>query len=566
MRPTTLPPPPWTGWLYAILFTCFPLAAMAWAWAMGAVNVPKWDDHALKGFLEALEQEHSPLGVIRLFLKQHNEHRIVYDRLLVWADHAVFGKLSFTRLMVYGNLSLLGLVAVLAAVAARHSRRWYLLVPPFMLFIISLAQWENFYWALSSIQNFSIVFWVLWSLYALSHRQTPWRGIALATVATLVSGNGFLAWPCGVVVLVAQKRYPLLWPWLGATGLLVCLYFWHYTQPNTHPAAHTTLTETLAAGLAFLGGAADALPVESGTFWPCAALGAGLLLFWGTVAGRRVADFFTEKRATALDAFMLSAVAFMVCTAIVVVAGRLGYGRESLLTSRYRIYSLTLLALTYLYVALRHGQQRTWAVALAGLAISGTLWWSAFRLNAHESLALRRSLLTSQYNWTYTGPMPEARLDATTKRLVNNAPAYYDPLMTSLFQTPTDTPIQMEPVQKDDQNYTLTIVPGSLAPAVPTIAHPDAGLTVLLRSGQRTYLYPALPMPRRHWRVVAGLLPAYDPHAPIRVSIPTPEPATGTYTVVVIDCPPNGPCQLRPTGKLLTVAPHAGQANRPKNW
>ncbi len=197
----------WAGWLYAVLFTALPVGVIAWAWATNAVNVPKWDDHALKAFLLALEQESTPLGWFRQVVKQHNEHRIAYDRLLTWADYTVFGKLSFKRLMIYGDLSLVALVALFGWFMSRYSRQWYLFLPPVAFFIISLAHWENLYWALSAVQNFSIVVWSIACLYVLSHQYKLGWAIGLAVVATLVSGNGFLVWPIGFLVLACPAAF-----------------------------------------------------------------------------------------------------------------------------------------------------------------------------------------------------------------------------------------------------------------------------------------------------------------------------------------------------------------------
>jgi hypothetical protein len=64
-------------------------------WSTYAVEVPKWDDQALKAFLFYLDSETSISGKLYQFFKQHNEHRIVYDRLITWLDFSLFGKLNF---------------------------------------------------------------------------------------------------------------------------------------------------------------------------------------------------------------------------------------------------------------------------------------------------------------------------------------------------------------------------------------------------------------------------------------------------------------------------------------
>ena len=563
----------WSGWFYAVVCTVVPVAALVWAWSTMAVNVPKWDDHALKAFLIALENETSPLGWFRQIVKQHNEHRIAYDRLLTWADYSAFGKLSFKRLMIYGDLSLLALVGLFGVLLRRYIEQWYLFLPPVAFFIISLAQWENLYWALSSIQNFSIVVWSLACLYVLTHRAKISWAIVLAMVATLVSGNGFLIWPIGLVLLLAQRRFKQLVPWSIAAVLLIAVYFGNYVQPTTHPATRGNFLELAGGCLAFLGAAAEALPTAN-PYGFSQFLGSALLLYWMVVLGRSLPALGTKTSWTPLQAFGLGALAFMVGTALVVVWGRFGYGRDTLLTSRYRIYSLTLLALTYCYCLSAYYKNRTvpskwtWSLALTGLFASGLLWWSAFRLNTHESISLRKMLLTGQYNWTYTTNLPVSTLDTTTRRLIDNAPAFYDASLASFFKQSRGLPFPIDSVYKTNQSYRIRLGFDAQADGIsPSLTQPDAGLNVVLRSAKRTYIFGALPAPRRHWRVLLNLLPLYPKNQQLEAVIPTNEIDAGTYQVSVVLYGSGHPKGIvRPTDQLLTAAPHQLATGPAKNW
>ncbi|MBO0929694.1 hypothetical protein [Fibrella aquatilis] len=563
----------WPGWLYALVFTLLPIGAVAWAWWQGAVNVPKWDDHALKGSLLLMEKTTSPPTWFRQVIAQHNEHRIALDRLLAWADFSLFGKLSFTRLMVYGDLQLLLLVGVLGLMLARYTKPWYLFLPPVALFIISLAQWENMYWALSSIQNFGVVFWSLACLYTLAHRPKPWLAIGLAAVATLVSGNGFLVWPIGILMLLAQHRRRDLLPWTVAAVLLIALYFWDYAMPNTHPPTRGNVLELAGGCLAFLGAAAEALPI-SRPYLPSMLLGALLLLWWSLELVRSVGQVRSKAGLISLQAFGFGALAFLVGTALVVVWGRFGYGKDMLLTSRYRIYSLTLLALTYTYwLSMRYSRstvftKRAWQYALGGLLVSGLLWWSAFRLNTHEAMALRKQLLISQYNWTYTHNTPTSAIDPTTARLIDNAPAFYDATLPHFFNPATGAAFPIDTLFKADNNYIIRLVATTVSPpTLPSLTNPDAGLNILLRSAKRTYLFGARPRPHRNWRVLLGLLPLYPNNQPIEVAIPAGELDAGTYDLDVVQYGPDKPAgTVRPTTRLLTVAPHHSITGPVKNW
>jgi hypothetical protein len=549
------------------VFTLLPIVAITWAWQQGAVNVPKWDDHVFKAFLLSLDKETTLWGSFRQFVKQHNEHRIAYDRLLVWLDYHLFGKFSYVRLMAYGNLGLLGLVALFATYLARYTRLWYIFLPPVVLFIVSLANWENLYWALSAMQNFGIVVWSLWAFYALSYHRRPWVAIALAAVATLVSGNGFLVWPVGVVLLLAQRRFRALLPWLGAAGLLIVLYFHDYVQPQSVPPARGSVIDLLMGWLAYVGAAANALPLP-GSYWLCAGLGTLLLAFWVYAFVRNWPALQARTGWSAREAFVFSSVAFIIGTAAVVVWSRYGYGRDLLITSRYRIYSLTLLVFSYTYWLSAFYKGKPWPAALGGLAVSGLLWWSAFVVNAHDALVLRHFLLAKeQYNWTYPTNRPTSALDANTRRLIDNAPAYYDLALPAFFAPAKGAAFPVDSVFKSDGIYSVRLPARGVAQVgYPSLVQPDRGVSVLLRSAQRTYLYNAVPTPHTNWRILFGTIPRYVTDAPAEAHIEAADILPGTYSVSIVARLADGTCQVHPTGRLLTAAPYTAVTRPLSNW
>ena len=101
----------------------------------------------------------------------------------------------------------------------------------------------------------------------------------------------------------------------------------------------------------------------------------------------------------------------------------------------------------------------------------------------------------------------------------------------------------------------------------PTLSQPDAGLNIVLRSAKRTFLFGALPAPRRHWRVLLNWLPLYPDDQPIDVVIPMNEIDAGTYEVAVVQYSPDQPKGIvRPTNQLLTAAPHQLATGPAKNW
>ncbi len=343
-------------------------------------------------------------------------------------------------------------------------------------------------------------------------------------------------------------------------------------QPTTNPPTRGNLPELAGGCLAFLGAAIEALPIAKPYLFSIL-LGGVLLLYWVILFARSLPVFKQKKGYTPLQAFGFGVLAFLVGTAVVVVWSRYGYGKETLLTSRYRLYSLTLLALTYSYWLSAYYKKQTvstslaWRFALGGLAVSGLFWWSALRLNTHETIALRKMLLTNmQYNWTYTTNRPVSTIDGTTHRLIDNAPAFYDAALPAFFQPAQGAPFPIDTLYKTDQAYIIRLGSESATP-LPSLTQPDAGLNVVLRSANRTYLYGALPAPRRHWRVLLDLLPLYAKNQPLDVVVPTNEIDAGTYEVLVVQYGPKQPAGVvRPTNQLLTAAPYQPAGGPEKNW
>ena len=246
----------------------------ALVWQYYAVNVPKWDDHALRYYLYLFDQETTVSGKIYQVFKQHNEHRIVYDRVIATLDYWVFGKLSYVHLMVVGNLSLAGLLAVFGAVLRRAGKSLLYLVPVSLL-LFNLSHWENMFWGMAALQNFSVVLWVMLTIYWLSYTNRWGLAMGSAVLATLTSGNGLLVWPVGFVLLLLQipayrrstatTNHPLrlLLGWIAVAAIVIGLYFIGFEKPAGNPPDRGSLTNLLKGWLAFTGAAAEALPTSS---------------------------------------------------------------------------------------------------------------------------------------------------------------------------------------------------------------------------------------------------------------------------------------------------------------
>ncbi len=568
-----------------------PVIVFALVWQYYAVNVPKWDDHALRAYLYYSDQETTFAGKVYQLFRQHNEHRIVYDRLVALLDYWVFGKLSYVHLMVVGNLSLVGLLWVFGTVLVRAGKPLVYALPVALL-LFNLSHWENMFWGMAALQNFSVVFWVVLTIYLLIYSNNWMLAATTALLATLTSGNGLLVWPIGFVLLllqmpvaplrsagVANRPARLLLGWIVAAAFVGTLYFTGFEKPAGNPPDRGSLTDLLRGWLAFTGAAAEAFSATSplsasirlGGLMLLATLGVLGWSLWisgfGIVhalqhqfgLGRRFAGAVRAGAATAIPPVVLffwGCAVFLLGTAAIVAWTRTGFGLDLIITSRYKIYSLTLLALLYVYGLSRLPKRAGRWVGSAGAAGGLLLAWLSFNAFLDETIWWRHWMLTSQFNWTYGTNQPVGRLDAVTNHYTNPAPAFYDAHPAVLYgagQLPT-VPVTVEttPAGFLVQQATLAVQDQR-----------DSRSFVVLRSPKRVYLFPTRQNQRLSTRT--RFWPASPFSAGFTANIAPIDLDAGIYQLFILTAAPGGVSTLHATGQTIASA---GQLAAPlkKNW
>lgn len=541
-----------------------PITGFWYVWTQYAVNVPKWDDHPLKYFLLQLQNETSFGNKLFLFFRQHNEHRIAYDRLLTWLDYALWGKLSYTRLMFLGNLSLVGLLAVIGAVLRRSVNsklHWVLFTAPVAFLLFNLSQWENMFWGMAAVQNFSVVLWVFLSIYLLTISERYTAATVLAILATLTSGNGLLIWPIGIVLLILQRRNKWLTSWALCAAVSIGLYFWGYEKPEGNPPVRGSIVDLVKGWFAFNGAAAEAFAQRATLTW-CIILG-GLLVIsllgagiWRLITLAKASDSQQQTPSVKVDFFLLGCLAFILGTGAIVAWSRTGFGIELLITSRYKIYSLTLLVLAYTAKVNHTSGRNQLAAGGVYLVISGLLAWFSYTSFLDETIWWRQWMLTNQFNWTYTTNRPIAAVDPTTARWIDNAPAFYDRILPELYKPSVDVnqPLMIEQT-KDSFIITDQTTPNSFGR--------DAGNYLLLRSAKRIYLFQTTPNLLHSLKVQLGLRKPFTNGFSTQVAEGWLTPDTYQLERLVIN--PDGTFERHPTGQLLVARPQANQEIK-KNW
>ena len=551
--------------ILAVLLTAAPIVVFWYVWNQYAVSIPKYDDHALKGFLLDLENETSLWGKILQFFRQHNEHRIVYDRFITWLDFSLWGKLSYVRLMVVGNLSLVGLMAIFGAVLRRtvpQSPTWLIYLPPVAFLLFNLCQWENMFWGMSALQNFTVVFWVFFSIYLLTYTDSIVFAGILATLATLTSGNGLLIWPIGLVVLLLQKQFTRIRVWGVNAIVIIILYFVSYEKLTGNPPVRNSISDLLKAWFAFNGAAAEAFFQRMTLTW-CIVLGGIITLccmsigVWRLISIAKSAQSQRQQPNTQTDIFLLAGLAFILGTAAIVAWSRTGFGLDVLITSRYKVYSLLLLILVYLFAVTHSARRLRQITGLTGLIVSGLLAWLSYPAFLDETIWWRQWMLTRQFNWTYTTNRPISSIDPVTARWIDNAPAFYDQCLPTLFLPAYSDSAATLTVHK--QNSQITI--NDSTEVAPNLT--DPGTYLLLRSTKRLYLFQTQPTRNQSRLAQLGVKPIFL--AGFSTQINEQELDPGTYRINKLRVSLPGHCFVQATNDTIIIR-QSTHRDIQKNW
>ncbi|MGD9932637.1 MAG: hypothetical protein AB7T37_02880, partial [Dehalococcoidia bacterium] len=279
--------------------------------------------------------------------RQHNEHRLVLPRLILYADFWLFGGTNvFPITMIWlaqvAHIAALGAAGWMVVARNDPSGRWRagLLAAQVAVFF-SAAQLENFSWGFQ-IQIVAVFLAASLAFLAMAggcryRRRNAMLGAALfvaalaaATASVLSSANGALVWPI-LVLIAVWHRAPR--PWVGVLAACgttqIALYLWGYDRPHDHTSPFEALGDPLAVAdyfAAYMGNEAGTL----GIVW-ARVFGMGALLAYALVGAALVLLRWRSVSAVTLFAVM----SFVVGSAFITSLGRINFGSEQALAGRY---------------------------------------------------------------------------------------------------------------------------------------------------------------------------------------------------------------------------------------
>ena len=244
------------GWL---LLAAAPVAFIASQVLLTSRNVPFWDDYdSVLGFLLHLDSGATWGDFFQRLFRFDSGHRTVTSRLLFVGSYWLTGGVNFHFINAVGNLTLVGLCALLIARTAGTAERVRMGVV-LALGLFHLQHYEPFLWGGASIDHFQILLLAGGSLAALTmqSRNAVAAATLLAVLATFTLAHGCVVWPVGAFVLAHQRRWRVLGFWGGFAAAALAVFLHGFTLNPAHVSGDFSaagLARLMQFWLALLGG------------------------------------------------------------------------------------------------------------------------------------------------------------------------------------------------------------------------------------------------------------------------------------------------------------------------
>ncbi len=202
------------------------------------LRIPYWDQWELVPILEKL---HNNTVTLADLWQQHNEHRIIFPKILMlllayFSNWNIF--LELCTNIVLAALSLSLLFSILRNTSESIKAPWLKII--ISLLIFSMIQYENWSWGWQ-IQIFMSVLGTIIAIWSANKWQGKTIGLAIAISAAILSSYSFnvglVTWPALAALLLLQKNWRLRHIIILTIACIatVSLYYYKYTKCSYHP-------------------------------------------------------------------------------------------------------------------------------------------------------------------------------------------------------------------------------------------------------------------------------------------------------------------------------------------
>jgi len=335
--------------LFFLLILLAPLCIIFFIHTYG-MTVPFWDQWALVPLLEKVQTGELSFSDIWV---QHNEHRLLFPRLIMLALALLTGWNIIYEL--YTNFVLAGLILLFLYLLLRKSSYNYFmpwLSIPLTFLVFSPIQFENWIWGWQ-IQIFLSVLATVVAVWSVNQWPGELKGLLIATGAAVISSysfnSGLLTWVAVGMLLLMQRERRLLNTslWFAVFAITVIFYYYGYHKPAHHPSLLFFLNhpyDFIRYIFAYIGSPLGFrnidVSIATGLFL-MAILCTGAIKVWHS--SREDFQILLPWLALALYAFLVAA-----ATGI----GRSGFGVHQALEGRYTTISTLFVISSFVIVAI----------------------------------------------------------------------------------------------------------------------------------------------------------------------------------------------------------------------
>lgn len=351
--------------LHVMLLVLLPAVLQAAIVARFGSRMFLWDEFV---YVPAFQQIGEGKPWLHWLWQQHNEHRIVWTKLLFFAHAGISGWNPMVDMYVSALLTGLiawGIWTLYRAAGSGHPAYFI----PVALLLCSLAQYMNILYGLMTCHYFTVA-GMIWAIVFLTRdtRAGLVAAIACAFAAGVSCMSAMVIVPIGLVLLVMTHQKPARWVvWMAAMLVLGLVYFYRYQSPPVPAVVWTSAGAIRQAADTFL--VCLGSPLSAGDVLRSRALGV-MTAGAGAVLCLGVRAFGTRHHAG-----LLALGAVGIGCAAAVAFGRSATGATVGLESKYVTYSTLALVAPYLGLASLPGLPARRAI-LAGLTAVIAIGWT----------------------------------------------------------------------------------------------------------------------------------------------------------------------------------------------
>lgn len=487
--------------ILAGLLILFPITVFYLVFQKYAVNIPHWDDFAIRNTLAKMLETDSFSEKIKLLFSQHNEHRILLTRLSAWVIYLLQGTLNLKSLMFIAFIALVGLLIILFQVSKKYNSTLLAFVPvSFILFNVGL--FENTFWGMASVQNFGVIFFAFvafyWLVFSIENQYKNYFYLALFScfIGVFTSSNGIIIPLIGCFILLVQQRKQHFFVWLGCSALFIFGFFFNFHKnPDNIVKTDFSDYKIIIKGLfATFGSVLDSSAIAPDKHLDLAmALGLFLLIFVCMFAYQvifkkynRAAFRITEQTN---DLFLLACLAFIGITSVGIVIARISYGIDILMTSKYKIYSVLSLIIFYLVVHKMLAERYKNNFVQLAIFLSIVFSFYTYIADYQNIKYLNQERITDQFKQQHSeNSFPTQGIMQVLQQPEN---MFYDSIIDEMKQV-KDSTLKNLKVQTRTENLFLTLQKTN---EKIDLTNAESGLYFILKSNTNIYLFPSYIKP-----------------------------------------------------------------------